>query len=79
MFMTIEERWARVRSTSHVVKIDDSTVYEVLQMWMVDEDVIFLETTKDVWHQDTEVLTLEEATKAETMINKIKDFLCSSK
>ena len=79
MYMTIEERWARIKNTSHVVKIVDFSVYPVTQMWMVDEHVIFVETMKDVWYQDTEVLTLEEAAGATSMINRVKDLICSGK
>ena len=79
MNLSIEERWSRIKSSSHVVRLEDSSVYEVKQMWMVDDNVIFLETLTDVWYQDIDVLTLEEAVDAERFLNKIKDWLCLGK
>jgi len=79
MNLSIEERWSRIKSSSHVVRLEDSSVYEVKQMWMVDDNVIFLETLTDVWYQDIDVLTLEEAVDAERFLNKVKDWLCLGK
>ena len=79
MNLSIEERWSRIKSSSHVIRLEDSSVYEVKQMWMVDDNVIFLETLTDVWYQDIDVLTLEEAVDAERFLNKVKDWLCLGK
>lgn len=75
MNLSIEERWYRIKNTTHVVRPDDLTIYRVKDQKLVDEDLIFIETETDLWFQDLDVMTLEECAKAERAVQAIKDYL----
>jgi|TARA_B100000035_G_C20706448_1_gene424997 hypothetical protein len=75
MNLSIEERWYRIKNTTHVVRPDDLTIYRVKDQKLVDEDLIFIETESDLWFQDLDVMTLEECAKAERAVQAIKDYL----
>ena len=75
MNLSIEERWYRIKNTTHVVRPDDLTIYRVKDQKLVDGDLIFIETETDLWFQDLDVMTLEECAKAERAVQAIKDYL----
>lgn len=75
MNLSIEERWYRIKNTTHVVRPDDLTIYRVKDQKLVDKDLIFVETESDLWFQDLDVMTLEECAKAERAVQAIKDYL----
>lgn len=75
MNLSIEERWYRIKNTTHIVRPDDLTIYRVKDQKLVDEDLIFIETESDLWFQDLDVMTLEECAKAERAVQAIKDYL----
>ena len=75
MNLSIEERWYRIKSTTHIVRPDDLTIYRVKDQKLVDGDLIFIETETDLWFQDLDVMTLEECAKAERAVQAIKDYL----
>ena len=66
--MSIEERLDRIASTSHVVRMDDKSIYEVNSIIKLGDGVIFVECGDDLWFQDLDVFTLEEAHNAELKI-----------
>ena len=72
--MTIEERWARIEGTTHIVRVENMEVYRVKDIRCLD-DLLFIETESDLWFQDLDVLTLEECASMEKQMNYIKDFL----
>lgn len=75
MNLSIEERWYRIKNTTHIVRPEDLTIYRVKDQKLVDEDLIFIETESDLWFQDLDVMTLEECAKAERAVQAIKDYL----
>ena len=74
MLISIEERIERIASTTHVVRVDDMTVYRVNEVMKLDDDAIFVECGDGLWFQDLDVFTLEEMATAETHLQKIRDF-----
>jgi len=75
MILSIEDRLDRIRSTTHVVRVDDMAVYRVKNYKIIDRNIIFVETETDLWFQDLDVMTLEECSRAERAVQKIKDNL----
>ena len=43
MSLSIEERIERLASTTHVVRVEDMTVYRVNEVMKLDDNVIFVE------------------------------------
>ena len=72
--MTIEERWARIEGTTHIVRIENMEVYRIKKVRCLD-DILFVETESDLCFQDLDVMTLEECASMEKQMNYIKDFL----
>ena len=72
--MTIEERWARIEGTTHIVRIENMEVYRIKKVRCLD-DILFVETESDLCFQDLDVMTLEERASMEKQMNYIKDFL----
>jgi len=75
MNLSIEERWYRIKNTTHVVRPEDLTIYRVKDQKLVEKDLIFVETDSDLWFQDLDVMTLEECAKAERAVQAIKNYL----
>lgn len=73
--MSIEERYYRLRDTTHVVRIDDMSVYRIQDIKCLDEDVIFVEVDDGLFFQDLDVMTLEECASMEMQMQKIRDYL----
>lgn len=73
--MSIEERYYRLRDTTHVVRIDDMSVYRIQDIKCLDEDVIFVEVDDGLFFQDLDVMTLEECASMEIQMQKIRDYL----
>lgn len=71
----LDDRISRINETTHVVRIDDSVIYRVKDWKILDQNVIFVETETDLWFQDLDVLTLEEAANAERMLDKVRDII----
>lgn len=71
----LDDRISRISETTHVVRIDDSVIYRVKDWKILDQNVIFVETETDLWFQDLDVLTLEEAANAERMLDKVRDII----
>ena len=72
--MTIQQRIDRIKSTTHIVRIEDSTIY-VVTGFEVLGDTVFVDASGGVLFQDLDVFTLEEAAGAERFLNKIKKLL----
>jgi hypothetical protein len=72
--ISIEERIERIASTTHVVRVEDMSVYRVNEVMKLDDDVVFVECGDGLWFQDLDVFTLEEMATAETHMQKIRDF-----
>ncbi len=62
-------------STTHVVRVEDMTVYRVNEVMKLDDNVVFVECGDGLWFQDLDVFTLEEMAIAETHIQTIRDFM----
>ena len=75
MLISIEERINRIASTTHVVRVDDMTIYRVNEVMRLDGDVVFVECGEGLWFQDLDVFTLEEMAAAETHLQSIRDFM----
>ena len=73
--MSIEERYYRLRDTTHVVRIDDMSVYRIQDIKCLDEDVIFVEVDDGLFFQDLDVMTLEECASMEMQMQTIRDYL----
>ena len=71
MVMDIHERIARIESTTHIVRIEDSVVYRQ-NGWELLGDNLFVHTEDRLLFMDLDVMTLEEACSAERMLTKIK-------
>lgn len=69
--MNIHERIARIESTTHIVRIEDSVVYRQ-NGWELLGDNLFVHTEDRLLFMDLDVMTLEEACSAERMLTKIK-------
>lgn len=69
--MDIHERIARIESTTHIVRIEDSVVYRQ-NGWELLGDNLFVHTEDRLLFMDLDVMTLEEACSAERMLTKIK-------
>ena len=75
MRISIEERIARMASTTHVVRVEDMTVYRVNEVMKLDDNIIFVECGDGLWFQDLDVFTLEEMANAETHMQTIRDYM----
>lgn len=62
-------------STTHVVRVEDMTVYRVNEVMKLDDNVIFVECGDGLWFQDLDVFTLEEMATAETHMQTIRDYM----
>lgn len=71
--MTFEDRVFRIADTTHVVRLENSSVYRVKDILPLGDDVIFVETESGLYFQDLDVYTLEEAAKMERVMAEIKD------
>ena len=72
--MAIQQRIDRIKSTTHIVRIEDSTIYVVAGVEVLGS-VVFVDTSGGLLFQDLDVFTLEEAAEAERFLNKIKKLL----
>ena len=68
--MTLEERARRIENTSHIVRLEDSTVYRISGLHVADDKLI-VETSCGMMFLDTDVFTLEEAADAERGIRSL--------
>ena len=75
MQISIEERIERIASTTHVVRVEDMSVYRVNEVMKLDDNVIFVECGDGLWFQDLDVFTLEEMATAETHMQTIRDYM----
>lgn len=71
--ISFQERKDRILNTSHIISVEDSTVYEVHGIEQVGS-IIYI-NTGGILFQDIEVMTLEEACDGERFLNKIKELL----
>lgn len=71
--MKFEDRVFRIADTTHVVRLEDSSVYRVKDILPLGDDVIFVETESGLYFQDLDVYTLEEAAKMERVMAEIQD------
>lgn len=62
-------------STTHVVRVEDMTVYRVNEVMKLDDNVVFVECGDGLWFQDLDVFTLEEMAIAETHMQTIRDYM----
>ena len=67
-----QERINRLINTQRVVYIEDNTVHEVHSIEEIG-GVIFVNTGRNLFLQDTEVMTLEEMANATREINFLKN------
>lgn len=67
-----QERINRILESQKIVYIEDSTVHEVHSVEEIG-DVIFVNTGRNLFLQDTEVMTLEEMANATRQINFLKN------
>jgi len=74
MVMNIHDRIARIESTTHIVRIEDSVVYRQ-NGWELLGDNLFVHTEDKLLFMDLDVMTLEEACDAERALTKIKNKL----
>lgn len=73
--ISIEERKDRINSTTHVVRMEDSSIYRVSGIEELEGGMLFVTTDSDLIFQDLDVMTLEEAAKTERLFDKIKQIL----
>ena len=73
--MSIEERYYRLRDTTHVVRIEDMSVYRIQDIKCLDDVTIFVEVEDGLFFQDLDVLTLEECASMEMQMQTIRDYL----
>ena len=71
--MTFEDRVYRMADTTHIVRLEDSTVYRIRDIIPLGDDVIFVETESGLCFQDIDVYTLEEAARMERAMAEIQD------
>jgi hypothetical protein len=69
-----EERKQRILNTSHIIWLEDSSVYRMAYVEIID-NIVFVGTEGGLLFQDMDVLTLEEACQAEKIIINIKQEL----
>ena len=69
--MDMHDRITRVLDTTHVVRIEDSIVYKVLDIVPLGDDVLFVETVSGLLFQDLDVFTLEEAANMERQFSEV--------
>lgn len=69
-----EERKQRILNTSHIIWLEDSSVYRMAYVEIID-NIVFVGTEGGLLFQDMDVLTLEEACQAEQIIINIKQEL----
>ena len=72
--ISFQERKERIINTSHVVLIDDSTVYLVDSVEHIG-NIVFVNVGFGLLFQDMMVLTLEEAGAGARIILNIKKYL----
>ena len=70
--MTLNERVLRIENTSHVVRVEDSTVYRVSGVEVLDRETVFVNTESGLLFQDLDVFTVEEAAHVERLIQRMK-------
>lgn len=70
--MTLNERVLRIENTSHIVRVEDSTVYRVSGVEVLDRETVFVNTESGLLFQDLDVFTLEEAAHVERLIQRMK-------
>lgn len=75
MSLSIEERYYRLRDTTHVVRIEDMSVYRIQDIKCLDDVTIFVEVDDGLFFQDLDVLTLEECASMEMQMQTIRDYL----
>jgi|TARA_B110001450_G_scaffold189965_1_gene178146 hypothetical protein len=73
--MDMHDRIMRVLDTTHVVRIEDSTVYKVLDIVPLGDDVLFVETVSGLLFQDLDVFTLEEAANMERQFSEVRKII----
>ena len=73
--MDMQDRIMRVLDTTHVVRIEDSTVYKVLDIVPLGDDVLFVETVSGLLFQDLDVFTLEEAANMERRFSEVRKII----
>ncbi len=66
-----EERKQRILDTSHIIWLEDFSVYQMAYVEIID-NIVFVGTEGGLLFQDMDVLTLEEACRAERLIINIK-------
>jgi hypothetical protein len=70
--MTVNERVLRIENTTHIVRPEDSSIYRVEGVEVLDNSLVFVNTKSGLLFQDLDVFTLEEAAYAERLIQKVK-------
>ena len=73
--MSIEDRYYRLRDTTHVVRIEDMSVYRIQDIKCLDDVTIFVEVDVGLFFKDLDVLTLEECAGMEMQMQTIRDYL----
>jgi hypothetical protein len=73
MMLSNQERTDRILNTSHVILIDNSTVYRVDGLHWVGP-VLFV-NVEGINYQDTELMTLEEASDCEMTLYQAQKIL----
>jgi hypothetical protein len=73
--MDMHDRIMRVLDTTHVVRVEDSIVYKVLDIVPLGDDILFVETTSGLLFQDLDVFTLEEAANMEHRFSEVRKII----
>ena len=73
--ISIKERKERIEGTTHIVRMEDSSIYRVSGIEELEGGMLFVTTDSDLIFQDLDVMTLEEAAKTEKLFDKIKQIL----
>lgn len=71
--MQFEDRVFRIADTTHIIRLEDMSVYRVKDILPLGDDVIFVETESGLYFQDLDVYTLEEAAIMERAMVEIQD------
>lgn len=74
IMISFQERKERIINTTHIVLIDDSTVYAVDSVEQIG-NIVFVNVGNGLLFQDMMVLTLEEAGIAAKLILNINKYL----
>lgn len=74
IMISFQERKERIINTTHIVLIDDSTVYVVDSVEQIG-NIVFVNVGNGLLFQDMMVLTLEEAGIAAKLILNINKYL----